>query len=117
MGSIDSKYFNYLIGEDKDFCHFTAKPLKSFSSFFTSSSESEYVEKMKDSYNFIVYGSQVPVFSLIKWIRSIYPAQEVEYISLLLKKPGHYETRTKVAKNEGKKVVFVIDHCELEGCE
>lgn len=64
--------------------------------------------------NFVVYGCLTPVYTLMKWIRTYRPECEVEYISLIQKKPDYFISRTKVAKNEGKKKIFVIDHCELE---
>lgn len=70
---------------------------------------------MQENSNFIVFGPLTPAFTLLKWIRSSRPDTEVEYISLLQRRPDYYKTRTKVAKNEGKRKVFVIDHCELEG--
>ena len=69
---------------------------------------------MKENANFIVFGALVPVFTLMKWIRQFQPGTEVEYFSLIQRRPDYYITQTKVAKNEGKRKIFIIDHCELE---
>lgn len=49
--------------------------------------ENVYVQRMKASDNFIIFGQCVPVVSLMKWIKSMNNNIQIVYLSLLIDKP------------------------------